>query len=77
MAGRPRLVQRVVQIHVHLRLYEGQDEDLLAAFQRVPRRKLSSFLKVALRSGNALGINLENLPDDDSLAQESMETFLH
>ena len=77
MAGRPHLVERVVHIHVHLRLYEGQDEDLLAAFQRVPRRKLSSFLKVALRSGNALGINLESLPDDDSLAQESMETFLH
>ena len=77
MAGRPRLVQRVVHIHVHLRLYEGQDEDLLAAFQRVPRRKLSSFLKVALRSGNALGINLESLPDDDSLSMESLETFLH
>ena len=26
MAGRPRLVQRVVHIHVHLRLYEGQDD---------------------------------------------------
>ena len=77
MAGRPRLVQRVVHIHVHLRLYEGQDEDLLAAFQRVPRRKLSSFLKVALRSGNALGINPDSLPDDDSLSMESLETFLH
>ncbi len=77
MAGRPRLVQRVSHVHIHLRLYEGQDEDLLAVFQRVPRRKLSSFLKVALRSGNALGINLDSLPDDDSLSQESMETFLH
>jgi len=77
MAGRPRLVQRVIHIHVHLRLYEGQDEDLLAAFQRVPRRKLSSFLKVALRSGNALGINLDSLPDDDSLSMESLEPFLH
>jgi len=77
MAGRPRLVQRVIHIHVHLRLYEDQDEDLLAAFKKVPRRKLSSFLKVALRSGNALGTNPDNLPDDDSLSRESMETFLH
>jgi len=42
MAGRPRLVQRVIHIHVHLRLYEDQDEDLLAAFKKVPRRKLSA-----------------------------------
>ena len=77
MAGRPRLLQRVVHIHVHLRLYEEQDEDLLAAIQRVPRRKLSSFLKMALRSGNALGINPDGLPDDDSLSQESMDVFLH
>jgi hypothetical protein len=77
MAGRPRLLQRVVHIHVHLRLYEEQDEDLLAAFQRVPRRKLSGFLKVALRSGNALGINPDSLPEDDSLSQESMDAFLH
>jgi len=76
MAGRPRLALRVTHIHVHLRLYEEQDEDLLAVFQKVPRRKLSSFLKVALRSGNALGINPDNLPDDDNLAQESVETFL-
>ena len=48
----------------------------MAVFQKVPRRKLSSFLKVALRSGNALGINPDNLPDDDNLAQESVETFL-
>jgi hypothetical protein len=77
MVGRPRLLQRVIHIHVHLRLYEEQDEDLLAAFQRVPRRKLSSFLKVALRSGNALGINPDSLPEDDSLSQESMDAFLH
>jgi hypothetical protein len=77
MAGRPRLAQRVTHIHIHLRLYEEQDEDLLAVFQKVPRRKLSSFLKVALRSGNALGINPDSLPDDENLSQESVETFLH
>ncbi len=77
MAGRPRLAQRVIHVHIHLRLYEEQDEDLLAVFQKVPRRKLSGFLKVALRSGNALGINPDSLPDDDNLSQESVETFLH
>jgi len=77
MAGRPRLAQRVTHVHIHLRLYEEQDEDLLAVFQKVPRRKLSNFLKVALRSGNALGINPDSLPDDDNLSRESVETFLH
>ncbi len=77
MAGRPRLAQRVTHIHIHLRLYEELDEDLLAFFNNVPRRKLSSFLKAALRSGNAIGINPESVSDDDNLAQESVETFLH
>jgi len=77
MVGRPRLAQRVTHVHIHLRLYEEQDEDLMAAFQKVPRRKLSGFLKVALRSGNALGINPDSLPDDDNLSRESVETFLH
>ena len=76
MAGRPCLAQHVTHVHVHLRLYKGQDEDLLAVFQKVPLRKLSGFLKAALRSGNALGINLDSLPDDDNLSQESVETFL-
>ena len=77
MAGRPRLAQKVTHIHIHLRLYEEQDEDLLAAFERVPRRKLSSFLKAALRNGNAIGIDLDGIPDDDQLSAESLANFLH
>lgn len=74
MRGRPRFNQMIVRINLKISLREGEDDDLIDAFQRVPARKRASFVKAAMRSGG-LAVPIDDLPDDEELA-ESLENFL-
>lgn len=75
MSGRPRLDHPVVQVHIHLRLHEGQDDDLITLFRHIPDGKLSSFLKSALRNGAGPLTDTAGLPDDSALT-EHLDDFL-
>ena len=75
MSGRPPLDHSVIQFHVHLRLHEGQDDDLITLFRNVPEGKFSAFLKSALRNGAGPLTNTAGLPDDSSLT-EHLDDFL-
>jgi len=70
---RPMLdTPQVVRTSITLRV--GEDDDLIAAFARIPPRKYAAFIKASMRSG-ALQVSIEGLPDDSELA-ESMDNFL-
>jgi len=64
--GRPRLVDPPVQIQVKLRLYLGQDDDLIAWFDGIPDGLRSAMVKSALRTG-AGAVSLADLPDEDEM----------
>ncbi len=71
---RRKLTTPVVVVRTAITLREGDDDDLLTAFARVPPRKRSAFIKAGLRTGT-LQVNIEGLPDDADLAG-SLESFL-
>jgi len=74
-AGRPKLSQKVIHLHIQMSLRAGEDDDLIAALGAIPARKRSSFVKSSLRSGG-IHVNLGDLPDDDDLADSLMDNFL-
>jgi hypothetical protein len=65
--GRPRLVQPPRIYFIKLRLYPGQDDDLIAFLAGVPYRLRTAAVKGALRTGN-LKVRLDGLPDDEQMA---------
>lgn len=76
MPGRPRETRKVFHLHIHLRLYSGEDDDLLQFFAQVPKRQLAKFLKFALRAGNGISENRRNYEEDEALSEQSLENFL-
>ncbi|HAE59739.1 MAG TPA: hypothetical protein DCG54_09625 [Anaerolineae bacterium] len=64
----------MIVVRTAITLRAGDDDDLIAVFERVPARKRSSFIKAGLRTGT-LPVNLDGLPDDSDLA-ESLDSFL-
>jgi len=74
MTGRPKATTPSIVIRAALTLREGEDDDLIVAFQGIPARKRAAFIKAAMRSGG-LQFDLDGLPDDDELA-DSLENFL-
>jgi len=67
--GRPPLENPPVIVPVKLRLYPGEDDDLLAFFDRIPHGYRADAVKSALRSGNIGTVQLADLPTDDTLAE--------
>ena len=67
--GRPALTGRLVEIHIHLRLRAGEDDDLLAFFEQLPAGRRTVALKTALRAGGMQADEVENGSSDDSLAE--------
>ena len=65
--GRPRLVQRPRIFFIKLRLYPGQDDDLITFLSGVPYRLRTAAVKGALRTGNPK-VRLDGLPDDEQMA---------
>lgn len=72
--SRQKLAEPTVVIRTSISLRPGEDDDLLAAFEKVPPRKYASFIKSAMRAGG-LDVLVEGLPDDDDLAAESLVNF--
>jgi len=66
--ARPRKNGVLHLFRLNQRLWEGEDDDLIAFLNGVPRRKRISALKTALRSGRLAAIVVDDLPDDDDLA---------
>jgi type II secretory pathway component PulC len=66
--GRKKLEGKATVISTRITLRPGEDDDLITAFQRVPTRKYSAFIKSGLRSGG-LTVNIDGLPDDADLAE--------
>jgi len=66
--GRPKLAQPPQIYFIKLRLYPGQDDDLIAFLAAVPHRLRTAAVKGALRTGN-LNTRLDGLPGDDELAE--------
>lgn len=71
---RPKLPEPATVIRTAISLRPGEDDDLLAAFAKVPPRKYAAFIKSAMRAGG-LEVQIEGLPDDEELL-ESMGAFL-
>lgn len=68
--GRPKLAQPPKIYFIKLRLYPGQDDDLIAFLTGVPCRLRSAAVKGALRTGRlGAGTRLDGLPADDDLAE--------
>ena len=65
--GRPKLAQPPKLYFIKLRLYPGQDDDLISFLAGVPYRLRTAAVKGALRTGN-LAVRIEGLPGDDELA---------
>jgi len=66
--GRPRKTGNLSIFRIKLRLWEGEDDDLIAFLQAVPTGKRSAAVKTAMRSGNISAITGDDLPDEDDLA---------
>jgi len=66
--GRPELADPPVVVQIKLRLYLGQDDDLIAWFDGIPTGLRSAMVKSALRTG-AGSVSLADLPDEDEMVQ--------
>lgn len=71
---RQKLTEPTVVIRTSISFRPGEDDDLLAAFAKVPPRKYSAFIKSALRAGG-MDVSVEGLPDDDELAESLITNF--
>lgn len=65
--GRPRKTGKGRIFRLTLRLWEGEDDDLIDFLNAYPRGQRVSALKVALRGGQLLTPKLDDLPDEDDL----------
>ena len=51
MRGRPRSNRKAQIVQIKLRLYPGEDDDLIAFFDSIPPGLRAAMVKQALRSG--------------------------
>jgi hypothetical protein len=66
--GRRKLEQPSVSFLIHLRLQEDLDQDLLQFLRTIPKRKMASAIKAALRAGGAQMTGNASDEDDEDLA---------
>ena len=66
--GRPRKTGNLFVFRIKLRLWEGEDDDLIAFLQAIPEGKRASAIKIALRSGRIETLVMDDLADEDDLA---------
>jgi len=64
--ARPPLVCKIVELHVHLRLRRGEDDDLIRFFEQAAPRQRGTALKIALRAG---GLSEQRRDDGPSEAE--------
>ena len=66
--GRSRKTGQLRIYRLTLRLWEGEDDDLIAFLQAIPEGKRASAIKIALRSGRIETLVMDDLADEDDLA---------
>ncbi len=64
--ARPRSDTQALIVQVKLSLRPGEDDDLIAFFDRIPARLRVAAVKQALRSGG-MTLQLDDLPSDDEV----------
>ena len=66
--ARPPLTCETVEVHVHLRLRRGEDDDLIAFFAQAAPRQRGTLLKSTLRSGQMGSLTHAAETDEAGLA---------
>ncbi len=66
--GRSRKTGQLYLYRLTLRLWEGEDDDLIAFLESFPIGKRVVAVKSAMRNGQFLILEADDLPDDDDLA---------
>ena len=65
--ARPKLNCQVLRFYINLTLREGEDDDLIDFFERIPERQRVKAIKLALRTGDLATLQQDIDADDDSL----------
>jgi hypothetical protein len=63
--GRPARASRPLRVQINLRLWPGEDDDLIAFFTAIAPGQRAAALKIALRLGGLPAAQAADLPDDD------------
>jgi hypothetical protein len=73
--GRRKSTQPSIPFLIHLRLREGEDDDLIHFLHSIPKRRRAAAIKSALRAGGMSAAGMEDMEDDEALAA-SVDDFL-
>ncbi len=65
--ARPKLNTPLRRFYINLTLREGEDDDLIAFFERIPERQRVRAIKLALRTGDLATLQSDIDAEDDSL----------
>ena len=75
MRGRRKAEIPSIAFFIHLRLQVDEDDDLIAFFNTIPKRRRAAAIKSALRAGGVQSAGAEDTEEDEALAA-SVEDFL-
>ena len=65
--ARPKLNTPLRRFYINLTLRDGEDDDLIAFFERIPERQRVRAIKLALRTGDLATLQNDMDAEDDSL----------
>ena len=65
--ARPKLNTPLRRFYINLTLRDGEDDDLIAFFERIPERQRVRTIKLALRTGDLATLQSDMDAEDDSL----------
>ena len=65
--ARPKLNTPLRRFYINLTLRDGEDDDLIAFFERIPERQRVRAIKLALRTGDLATLHSDMDAEDDSL----------
>ncbi len=65
--ARPKLNTPLRRFYINLTLRDGEDDDLIAFFERIPERQRVRAIKLALRTGDLATLQSDMDAEDDSL----------
>jgi hypothetical protein len=74
--GRKKKVGVLKKYDIRLRLWEGEDDDLIAFMENLPDGQRPAGLKLALRSGGALSDLQPTAPEDEEEMDFELDDFL-